>query len=149
MTEKKVKTGRPRKELDKAKFEELCINHFTKEAIARYFCVDTKTLEKWVKRTYLSSFSDFLEKKRAEGNNALIKLALAQASETPSILIFLLKNWCRYSDNPKDETAKNTGFGGDLLKWFDNTKIQTDATSSVDLTENEKINTTKGAQENV
>jgi len=136
MAKSETKIGRPRKEIDKAQFEELCVNHFSKDAIARFFSVDIKTLQRWCKRTYLIPLSTFVDKKRAEGNNALLSLALAQAEKVPSVLIFLLKNWCKYSDNPKDETSKNTGFGGDLLKWFDSTKIQTDATHSANEFDN-------------
>ena len=122
---KEVKRIRPLKEFDKNKFEELCRNHFSGEAIARFFGADKKTVDKWCKRTYNSAISAVMEQKRVEGEKELVNLALQQAVQIPSVLIFLLKNWCKYTDSPKTEEAGSAGASVDLLKWYNDTKIET------------------------
>ncbi len=121
--EQPKKTGRRPIELDKEQFEEMCRLHFSQAAIARKFGIDPKTLSRWCKRTYKVPFSAVLDQKRLEGERLLVRTALEQAEKTPSVLIFLLKNWCKYSDNPKDEASGNDGLVPELRKWLADTGV--------------------------
>lgn len=91
--------ARPQIEIDKQKFELLCTQHLSKEAIRKALWVgDTRTIDDWCMRTYNSSFSEVLEQKREEGNAILINKALKLAEKNGAVMIFLLKNWCGMSD---------------------------------------------------
>ena len=55
--------ARPRKEIDKTQFEQLCAMQCTEEEICAWFDITDKTLTGWCKRTYKMSFSEaFLER---------------------------------------------------------------------------------------
>lgn len=82
--------GRPRKEIDKDQFENLCNINATLKEIAGWFRCSEDTIERWCEREYGASFADTYEKYSQEGKisirRAQIKLAL---SGNPTMLIWL------------------------------------------------------------
>ena len=63
--------ARPRKEIDKKQFENLCGLQCTKEEICAFFELTDKTLESWCKRTYDKGFSEVFREKRGIGKISL------------------------------------------------------------------------------
>ena len=59
--------GRPKKEIDKKTFENLCGLQCTKEEICDFLETSDKTLEAWCKRTYNAGFSEVFRQNAAEG----------------------------------------------------------------------------------
>lgn len=114
--------GRPLLEVNKEKFEFLCLQHKTKEAICRELDVgDVRSLNKWCQREYNSSFSKVLEQKKEEENTLLIADARELAKKNSAVMIFLLKNWCGMKDNPEAQ-EKDEGFTKDMQAWFKKVK---------------------------
>lgn len=75
-----MSAGRPRKEIDKNQFENLCNINATLKEIAGWFRCSEDTIENWCKREYDENFSAVYEKYSQEGKISLrraqIKLAL-------------------------------------------------------------------------
>ena len=75
-----MSAGRPRKEIDKNQFENLCNINATLKEIAGWFKCSEDTIENWCKREYGENFSVVYEKYSQEGKISLrraqIKLAL-------------------------------------------------------------------------
>ena len=92
--------GRPRKEIDKKTFENLCALQSTLTEICAVFECDNKTLETWCKREYGINFSEVFKKKRCRGFISLRRAQFQKAVEdrNPAMLIFLGKNWLGQSD---------------------------------------------------
>ena len=97
--EKGDKVARPRKEIDKKQFENLCGLHCTKQEICDWFELTDKTLEKWCKRTYGKGFSEIYREKRSNGNLSLRRKQMEVAlAGNVSMLIFLGKNYLGQTD---------------------------------------------------
>lgn len=69
------KMGRPIKNIDKEKFEELCILKCARREISIFFAISDKMLEKWCHRTYEKTFSevrsDVIWRKKVRGNGKI------------------------------------------------------------------------------
>ena len=65
------KSGRPKKQLDKSLFEELCKIHCTKDEICGVLKADEKTVTRWCKDNYGLSFSYTYKKYSANGKMSL------------------------------------------------------------------------------
>lgn len=66
---------------------------------AAYLEVDTSTVEKYIKRTYGVSFSEFREQNMVHTRFNLIRKAIEQAtSGNTAMMIFCLKNLCGWAD---------------------------------------------------
>lgn len=100
--------GRPRKEIDKAQFENLCALQCTKAEICAWFDLTDKTLESWCKRTYKMGFSEVFKQKRGKGvisvRRALYQNAVQRGNTTAQI--FWLKNHGGMSDQIRVETKE-------------------------------------------
>lgn len=95
--------GRPRKEIDKKTFENLCAIQCTKEDICDVMEISEKTLNAWCKREYGENFSLVFKKKRTGGKISLRRAGFKHAlNGNSSVLIFMLKNICGMSDNPQE-----------------------------------------------
>ena len=92
-TKTKNKGGRPRKEIDKEVFEQLCSLQCTITEIASWFDVDDVTLSSWCKRTYQMSFSEIFRLKRSKGLISLRRSQFQMAQNVPSINIWLGKQY--------------------------------------------------------
>lgn len=96
--------GRPRKEIDKKQFENLCAMQCTRNEILDWFEVTDKTLNAWCKRTYGAGFSAVFKQKRGKGKISLRRTQWQLAEKSTSMAIWLGKQYLRQSDNPTQET---------------------------------------------
>lgn len=105
--------ARPKKDIDKKQFENLCGLHCTKQEICDWFDLTDKTLDRWCKETYRKSFSEIYKQKKSNGNLSLRRKQMEVAlSGNVSMLIFLGKNYLGQTDkieqtfSPVTEEAK-------------------------------------------
>lgn len=98
--EEKVKNkgGRPRKELDKSIFEELCHIQCTRDEICSVLSVEDDTLNSWCKRTYGEGFSACYKKYSEGGKRSLRRMQWALAEKNPAMAIWLGKQYLNQSD---------------------------------------------------
>lgn len=99
--------GRPKKDIDKKQFENLCAIQCTLTEICGWFGITDKTLEAWCKREYGKNFSEVFAEKRAAGRISLRRYQFQQAEKNPTMAIWLGKNWLGQSDTPSEEGASN------------------------------------------
>jgi len=91
--------GRDKVEVPRDQFEGLCRLQCTKLEVCEFFGITDKTLERWCKETYDGAgFSEVFELKRTHGKIALRRNMMQMAQTTPSVAIFLAKNWLGMSD---------------------------------------------------
>ena len=95
-----VKKGRPRKEIDKRTFENLCAIQSTITEMCAVFECDDMTLNHWCRREYGATFSEIFKEKRCKGFISLRRAQFQKAIEekNTAMLIFLGKNWLGQSD---------------------------------------------------
>ncbi len=102
--------GRPRKDIDKKQFENLCGLQCTKAEICAFFDLTDKTLENWCKRTYGAGFSEVFREKRGIGKISLRRYQFEMAKRTPSMAIWLGRQFLNQSENPqRGESEEDTG----------------------------------------
>ena len=95
--------GRPRKEIDKKQFENLCGIQCTLEEICGFFEVTDKTLNSWCRRTYGETFSEVFRKKRSGGKISLRRAQFQTAmSGNAPMLIWLGRQYLGQVDKPED-----------------------------------------------
>lgn len=97
--------GRPRKEIDKRQFEEMCRIHCTLDEIAAICGCSIDTIENWCKREYGKLFSDVYKMYSSVGNKSLRRWQYEMAQSSVPMAIFLGKNWLGQTD--KVETTQN------------------------------------------
>lgn len=95
--------ARPRKEIDKKQFEQLCAMQCTEEEICAFFDVTDKTLTNWCRREYKQSFSEVFKQKRQKGHISLRRSQFELAKNNPAMAIFLGKNYLGQKDKQEDE----------------------------------------------
>lgn len=95
--------ARPSKidDIDKEIFERILSRFNTLETTAFFFGVSKSSLRSWVKSTYGVPFEDVEHIFQSKGRAALLDKAWAMASRYPAVMIFLLKNFCGLSDDPR------------------------------------------------
>lgn len=91
--------ARPRKEIDKKLFENLCGIQCNEREICDVLEVSDKTLSAWCKRTYGDSFSDVRDKKQVKGKIALRRYQLELAKKNATMAIWLGKQWLGQTDD--------------------------------------------------
>ena len=103
------KMGRPRIEIDKQLFENLCGLQCTMDEIALCFgcCIDT--VEKWCKREYGKTFSVVFEEKKARGKVSLRRTQWKLAKKSAALAIFLGKNYLGQTDKQDVELSGKVG----------------------------------------
>lgn len=94
--------ARPRKEIDRKQFENLCGLQCTKEEVCSFFEITDKTLESWCKRTYKRGFSDVFSQKRGKGKISLRRAQFRLAEKNASMAIWLGKQYLGQKDQPDD-----------------------------------------------
>lgn len=104
-----LKRGRPRKEIDKRLFENLCKHFCTEEEISNILECDVVTLRNWCKREYGKDFSHVFEEKKAYGKLSLRHLQFELAKKSPAMAIFLGKNYLDQRDERNVEVKGNLG----------------------------------------
>ena len=92
-------TGRPKKEIDKKIFENLCGLQFTLEEIAGVFDCSADTIERWCKREYGETFAETYKKHSAKGKMSLRRIQFKLAEKSAAMAIFLGKNYLGQKDN--------------------------------------------------
>ena len=92
-------TGRPKKEIDKKIFENLCGLQCTLEEIAGVFDCSADTIERWCKREYKETFADTYKKHSAKGKMSLRRTQFKLAEKSAAMAIFLGKNYLGQKDN--------------------------------------------------
>lgn len=90
--------GRPRIEIDENQFNKLCELQCTEEEIAGFFECSVETLNNWCKRTFGCTFFEKYRQKATRGKIALRRLQLQHAQKSPSMAIFLGKQWLGQRD---------------------------------------------------
>lgn len=92
-------TGRPKKEIDKKIFENLCGLQCTLEEIAGVFDCSPDTIERWCKREYKETFAETYKKHSAKGKMSLRRTQFKLAEKSAAMAIFLGKNYLGQKDN--------------------------------------------------
>lgn len=90
--------ARPRIEIDKKIFENLCGLMCTLEEIASAFDCSEDTIERWCKRTYGFGFADAYKKGSAKGKMSLRRAQFKLAEKSAAMAIFLGKNYLGQTD---------------------------------------------------
>lgn len=108
--------ARPRKEIDKKQFENLCALQCTHDEICAWFDVTVKTLESWCKRTYGDSFSKVFAQKRGKGKISLRRSQFQLAEKSASMAIWLGKQYLNQRDNVDVTVSEAKGIALDELE---------------------------------
>ena len=96
-------TGRPKKEIDKKIFENLCGLQCTLEEIAGVFDCSPDTIERWCKREYKETFAEVYKKHSAKGKTSLRRIQFKLAEKSAAMAIFLGRNYLGQKDIETDE----------------------------------------------
>lgn len=109
--------ARPRIELDKKQFENLCALQCTIEEFCCFFDITDKTLTRWCKDTYKMSFSEIFAIKRGTGKISLRRTQMKLAEKSAAMAIFLGKQYLGQKDSYDYEIGgKTTDALADLLQ---------------------------------
>lgn len=95
--------GRPKKNIDKKQFENLCAIQCTLEEVCAWFDVCDDTLNSWCKDTYGTTFSEVFKEKRQIGKISLRRSGFRLAQKNPAVHIFYAKNHLGMSDKVETE----------------------------------------------
>ena len=99
-----ARTGRPKIEIDQEQFEKLCKMQCTLVEIAGWFSCSEDTIERWAKRTYGKNFAEVFARLREGGKASLRATQFKLAQKSPSMAIFLGKNWLGQTDRIEQTT---------------------------------------------
>lgn len=99
---------RPKKEIDKRRFENLCKLQCTEIEVCSFFDVTDKTLARWCKETYNKHFSEVFREKREMGKISLRRKQWQLAEKNATMAIFLGKQFLGQTDK-----VENTMMGKD------------------------------------
>jgi hypothetical protein len=102
-----MKTGRPRKNIDKETFEKLCAMQCTEQEICDWFMVTDKTLTAWCKSEYSLSFSEVFRAKRGTGKISLRRTQWHLAEKSPAMAIWLGKQYLGQRDEVSIDNGNN------------------------------------------
>ena len=95
---KKNVGGRPKKEINKDEFEELCKIQCTEKEITAVFGCTDKTLTRWCKDTYGKGFYDVYREKREGGKASLRRAQWRLAATNSTMGIWLGKQYLDQHD---------------------------------------------------
>lgn len=108
--------ARPRKEIDKKQFENLCALQCTEEEICDWFDICEDTLNSWCKRTYKKCFSEVFAQKRGVGRISLRRSQWRLAEKSATMAIFLGKQYLNQRDNVDVTVSDAKGIALDELE---------------------------------
>lgn len=98
-----AKMGRPHIDLDWKKIDTLCAYRMSKEDIAFMSNCSQDKLEIEIKKNFGCTFSAYRLKKLSATKAKLIEKAIQKAlAGDNTMLIFSLKNLCKWCDNPSE-----------------------------------------------
>ena len=96
--------ARPRIQIDKKQFENLCGLQCTLVEIAGWFTCSEDTIERWCKQEYGKCFADVFKQKRQKGKISLRRNQFRIAETNATMAIFLGK--CYLGQNENYENAE-------------------------------------------
>ena len=108
-------TGRPRKEIDKKIFENLCGLQCTLEEIAGVFDCSVDTIERWCKREYRETFAEVYKKHSAKGKTSLRRIQFKLAEKSAAMAIFLGRNYLGQKNNDIETDEQTLQAVGEAL----------------------------------
>lgn len=108
-------TGRPKKEIDKKIFENLCGLQCTLEEIAGVFDCSADTIERWCKREYKETFADTYKKHSAKGKMSLRRIQFKLAEKSAAMAIFLGRNYLGQKNNDIETDEQTLQAVGEAL----------------------------------
>ena len=108
-------TGRPRKEIDKKIFENLCGLQCTLEEIAGVFDCSADTIERWCKREYGETFAEVYKKHSAKGKTSLRRIQFKLAEKSAAMAIFLGRNYLGQKNNDIETDEQTLQAVGEAL----------------------------------
>ncbi len=100
------RTGRPKKEIDKAQFEKLCGIQCTLVEIAGMFDCCEDTIENWCKKTYGLTFSEVYKTHSAPGKISLRRAQFRLAERSAAMAIWLGKQYLGQKDTVEIENKE-------------------------------------------
>lgn len=106
--------ARPRTEIDKQQFENLCAFQCTKEEIAGWFHCSEDTIERWCKREYKKCFAVVFAEKRGIGRISLRRSQFRMAEHNPTMAIWLGKQYLGQKE--QQEVTIDTANVDDTIK---------------------------------
>ena len=107
---------RPKTEINKNVFENLCGLQCTQQEIADAFDTSPDTVARWCKRTYGKSFAEVFAQKRGKGRISLRRAQWKLAEKSATMAIFLGKNYLGQRDNVDVTVADAKGIALDELE---------------------------------
>ncbi len=108
--------GRPRINIDKKQFENLCGLQCTKEEIAAFFECHETTIDNWVRDIYDETFSVVFNKYSSRGKISLRRSQFKLAEKNASMAIFLGKQMLGQRDFIVNDTNDNVESFAEVLK---------------------------------
>lgn len=118
--------ARPRIDIDRKQFEQLCSIQCTKEEIAGFFDCSEDTIERWCKREYKESFAVVFAQKRGVGKISLRRSQFRMAETNPTMAIWLGKQYLGQAERQEIAVSVNDD---DTIKemeaYFDKQKAST------------------------
>lgn len=96
---------RPRKEIPHEQLKALCRMKPSKKDCAAFFECSEDTIEKRCMEYEGLTFTAFRDKYMVHTRFDLIRKALKQAERNPAIMIFCLKNICKWADKIESENT--------------------------------------------
>lgn len=94
--------GRPRIEINKEQFENLCGLQCTLVEIAFFFRCSEDTIERWCKRTYGINFAEIYKKNASRGLISLRRAQFRLAEKSATMAIWLGKQYLGQKDRPEE-----------------------------------------------
>ena len=106
--------ARPRKNIDKNFFENLCALQCTLQEIASAFDCSEDTIERWCERTYGTGFAEVFKQKRGRGKISLRRSQFKLAEKNAAMAIWLGRQYLGQTDCPAEniETEDSDAFFG-------------------------------------
>jgi len=123
------KRGGPRKELDFEQAEKVAAMGPTRKIFLDFFKIDYKTANKRIKERYGVSLGEFLEQRAAPLKIKLMSVAIEIATKQRNVTmtIFLLKNYCNFSDKREVKQEVKTDVVNEPVKIVLPDQIQKEA----------------------
>lgn len=123
--------GRPSKtkDIDRGMVERMLERFNPLDAVCYYLGISRTTLRGWVRCEYDGmAFEDLERRCQAKGRATLMEYAFNMAKTNPAVLIFMLKNFCGMSDDPRPVDT-----GEERREFLSAMKSATKALSGSDL----------------
>lgn len=103
--------GRPKKEFDWSKFDAICSYNAELNDAAEIMGVHPDTIAKKLRKEYDCTFSEYRDKKLGRVRIKLVQKAIDMAtSGNATMMIFCLKNLCKWSDRTEIAPPSNKSF---------------------------------------